>query len=98
MPIAEAFQTIIDYETRTPVSLGAMLQEIEIRSGCKAEVPEKEKPDRSYTLGDHIVVEFYKMFTVVAKCEEMKVEFKLNNVIMVYDKITDTEFIVHFRW
>jgi hypothetical protein len=97
MSAVEAYLTIREYELKTPIELDTLLHEIMYRSGCRAEVSRKEKPYRTYTLGDHIVVEHYKRFAIEIDCEGVKEYIRLSDVIIVYDKITDAEFIVRFK-
>ena len=96
MPVVEACLAVREYISKTPIELDALLWAIMYRSGCRAEVPRKEKPYRTYTLGDHITVEHYKWFTIEIDCEEVKEYIRLSDVIMVYDKISNKEFIVRY--
>jgi hypothetical protein len=96
MSVVEAYIAIREYELKTPIELDTLLHEIMYRSGCRAEVPRKEKPYRTYTLGDHIVVEHYKRFTIEIDCEGVKEYIRLSDVITVHDKISDKEFMVRY--
>jgi len=88
------------YASQTPIDLNTLLREVTAASACIVEAPRKEKPDRSYTLGGHIVVEYYKKFTVVARCEDIggfiTIPIKLNDVIIVRDTISNVEIVAYY--
>jgi hypothetical protein len=96
MAALAAYVVVKEHVSKTPIELDELLRAIMYNSGCIATVPRKEKPDRSYTLGDHITVEHYKKLTIEISCEGEKEYIRLNDVIMVYDKISNKQFIARY--